>query len=219
MIVTIDGPAGSGKSTAARGLAERLGVRFLDTGAMYRAVAHSCLRAGIDLAETQAVAEHARDLQITFDGQRVFCNGEEVTEEIRTNEVTQASSKVAVNPGVREAMAILQRRAVDNRDTVTEGRDQGTVVFPQAEFKFFLTADDALRAARRKQDLEAKGAAVSQSDVLAELRERDERDQRRDIAPLRPADDAVVIDTSTMTIDETIAEMEQVIRSRSGGTP
>ncbi|MFQ5731687.1 MAG: (d)CMP kinase [Planctomycetaceae bacterium] len=212
MIITIDGPAGSGKSTAARVLADCLGYRFLDTGAMYRSVAWACLQAGMDLTDEARVAECARGLRIRFEDQRVLCDGADVTERIRTAEVTQAASVVALNPGVRDAMAELQRRAVDGNDIVTEGRDQGTVVFPQAEFKFFLTARDEVRAERRRRDLQAQGVEVSRREMLARLKERDERDQGRAVAPLKPAEDAVVIDTSEMSIEGMLSQMEAIVR-------
>jgi CMP/dCMP kinase len=214
MIVTIDGPAGSGKSTAARMLAKRLGIRFLDTGAMYRAVALACLRAGIDPADEPAAGTLAKSLRIEFDRarDRILCDGEDVTDSIRTTAVTTASSKVAMIPAVRAAMVKLQRRAAEGQDIVSEGRDQGTVVFPGAEFKFFLTASDEVRADRRRHDLHAAGTSISRADMLAELRERDERDKRRTVAPLRPADDAVVIDTSHLSVEQMLAEMERVIR-------
>jgi CMP/dCMP kinase len=215
MIVTIDGPAGSGKSTAARMLAKRLGIRFLDTGAMYRTVALACLRAGIDPADEPAVSEFAGSLRIAFDRarDRILCNGEDVTDSIRTTEITNVSSKVAMIPAVRAAMVKLQRRVAEGQNIVCEGRDQGTVVFPDAEFKFFLTASDEVRADRRRRDHHASGDAISREDMLAQLRERDERDQRRNVAPLRPAEDAIIIDTSDLTVEQMIAEMEQTIRS------
>ena len=215
MIVTIDGPAGSGKSTAARMLAKRLGIRFLDTGAMYRAVALECLRAGIDPADEPAAGKLAQSLWIEFDREqdRILCNGEDVTDSIRTTEVTNASSKVALIPAVRSAMVTLQRKAAAGDDIVSEGRDQGTVVFPEAEFKFFLTASDEVRADRRRRDLHASGDAISREDMLAQLRERDERDKGRPVAPLRPADDAVVIDTSDHSVEQMLAEMERIIRA------
>jgi cytidylate kinase len=217
MIVTIDGPAGSGKSTAARMLAQRLGIRFLDTGAMYRAVALACLRAGIDPADEAAIGRLAGELRIEFADSRIVCDGEDVTDSIRTTEVTNASSKVALIPDVRTAMVRLQRRAAEGQSIVTEGRDQGTVVFPGAEFKFFLTASDEVRAERRRADLKLAGTPVSRDDMLAQLRERDERDQRRNVAPLRPADDAVIMDTSDQSVEQMLAEMERIIRT--GGTP
>lgn len=218
MIVTIDGPAGSGKSTAARMLAMRLGIRFLDTGAMYRAVALAGLRARIDPADEPAVGRLAGELQIEFERERILCDGEDVSDSIRTSEITNASSKVALIPEVRAAMVRLQRRAAQGENIVTEGRDQGTVVFPEAEFKFFLTANDEVRAERRLRDHHATGDAISRKEMLAQLRERDERDKGRAIAPLRPADDAVVIDTSDLSVEEMLAEMERTIAGgrRSG---
>ena len=147
MIITIDGPAGSGKSTAARALAERLGFQFLDTGAMYRVVTFVCLREQIDLHDEPAVSARAGHISIRFDGSRVFANDEEVTDAIRTVQVTQGTSIVAVNSNVRGLLTSLQRQAAVGLDIVTEGRDQGTVAFPDAECKFFLTASPEERAA------------------------------------------------------------------------
>lgn len=214
MIVTIDGPAGSGKSTAARELARRLGFDFLDTGAMYRGVALACLGRSVDLDDEEAVGEIARHISIVFPGNRVFVDGEDVTEEIRTPEVTQASSVVAANRHVRSELAELQRKAAAGRNIVSEGRDQGTVVFPEAECKFFLTADPAERALRRQRDLAQRGRDVPLDDVVAQLRDRDQRDETRTVAPLRPAADAVRIDTSRMSPEEVLATVERIVRDR-----
>lgn len=214
MIVTIDGPAGSGKSTAARGLAERLGFRFLDTGAMYRAVACACLQADVPLTDESRVARLAEHLQISFENGRVLLDGTDVTSEIRTVDVTRGASIVAVNAGVRDALARMQRDVADGRNIVTEGRDQGTFVFPDAGCKFFLTASDVVRAMRRRADLQAAGVDITLDEMLAQLRERDRRDEGRQIAPLKPADDAVVLDTSGMNQDDMLDEMERRVRTR-----
>ena len=212
MIVTIDGPAGSGKSTAARGLAERLGFRFLDTGAMYRAVGWACVTNDVDANDAARVAAIARDGEVTFDNGRIFWNGEDITDHIRTEEVTHAASVVAINPDVREAMARLQRREAEASNIVTEGRDQGTHVFPNAKCKFFLTADAAKRADRRREDLRAAGKEITADAMQAQLRDRDDRDSQRAVAPLKPADDAIVIDTSAMTVEQMLDELERRVR-------
>lgn len=214
MIVTIDGPAGSGKSTAARQLAARLGFRFLDTGAMYRAVALECVSRGVPPESEQAVAEIADRLRIELPDDRVLVDGRDVTEAIRSPETTAAASFVAVHPEVRRALVRLQREAAAGRHVVSEGRDQGTVVFPDAECKFFLTADAEVRARRRWSELLGQGREVAFEELLASIRDRDERDEQRAVAPLKPAVDAVVIDTSHRSIDEVLAELERIVRDR-----
>lgn len=214
MIVTIDGPAGTGKSTAARGLAARLGFNFLDTGAMYRAVAWSCLQRGLDCQDASAAAEVARSIEIAFDGSRTLIGGRDASAEIRSGEATRDASVVAQHAEVRAHLVNEQRRLADVGDFVCEGRDQGTVAFPDAECKFFLTADPCERAARRQQELAAKGEEVLIDVLLAEQAARDERDASRDVAPLRPADDAIVIDTTAMTSGVVVDLLEQHVRER-----
>lgn len=216
MIVTIDGPAGSGKSTAARGVAARLGFDFLDTGAMYRAVALRCLEAGVDLGDPTAAAEIARKTDIQALGTTVMSDGVDVTEAIRTPDVARAASVVAVNPEVRIALVALQRKAAKGRNIVTEGRDQGTVVFPDAECKFYVTADPAERARRRQQELESKGTTVSLEETLDEIRSRDARDKSRDVAPLKQADDAIRVDTTGRSADDVLTFLVTTVRERMG---
>jgi cytidylate kinase len=217
MIVTIDGPAGSGKSTAARQLAERLGFDFLDTGAMYRAVALHSLALGVDLNDVERIAQIAHRMEIDAVGPIVLVDGRDVTAAIRTPEVTSAASQVAAIPEVRTAMVRLQRKAAEGRDVVSEGRDQGTVVFPNAECKFYLTADPNERARRRRLELAAQGEQIAFEDLLRQILERDTRDETRDTAPLRAADDALRIDTSNLSPDETVRHMEAVVREKIGG--
>jgi CMP/dCMP kinase len=214
MIVTIDGPAGSGKSTAARRLAERLGFDFLDTGAMYRAVALAVLTSGIDVSDTERVAQISRGLEIEALGPTVRSDGRDVTAAIRSPEVTSAASQVAAIPDVRTALVRLQRKAAKGRNVVSEGRDQGTVVFPDAECKFYLTADANERARRRQLELAAQGENIAFDDLLRQILERDTRDATRETAPLRAADDAVRIDTSHLSPDEMVARMEAVVREK-----
>src|SRR5688500_3702743 len=175
MVVTIDGPAGTGKSTAARNLAARLGFHFLDTGAMYRVVAWSCLNRGVHPADGGSAAQVAASTQIEFDGERTLADGNEVTAAIRTAEVTHAASVVAQIPEVRAELVRQQRRIAAGRDIVCEGRDQGTVAFPHAEHKFFLTAEPLERARRRRQELAEKGQDVPLETLLAEQTDRDAR--------------------------------------------
>ena len=212
MIVTIDGPAGAGKSTVARSLAARLGFCFLDTGAMFRVVALKCLREKVDLEDAAAVAATARSVTISFPDQRVCADEEDVTEQIRSPEVTQAASVVAMNDEVRSVLARLERQFAENADIVTEGRDQGSVVFPEAQCKFFLTADATKRAERRRLELQAQGRNVSAEEILAEIQERDHRDQTRSVAPLKPAEDAVLVDTSRMDSEAVLDRLVQVVR-------
>lgn len=212
MIVTIDGPAGSGKSTAARGLAARLGFDYLDTGAMFRAVALAFAGKSVDCGDPAAVERAVADIHLDLPPGRVLVNGDDVTDAIRTPEASQAASRVAVVPAVRRFLAAEQRRVAAGRDVVCEGRDQGTVVFPDAACKFFLTADPRARAARRHRELAAGGSAVTLDDVLAAQEERDARDAARALAPLRPAADAVVVDTTTTPPAAVLDRLEEVVR-------
>ena len=214
MIVTIDGPAGSGKSTAARGLAARLGFRFLDTGAMYRVVTLACLQGGIDLADEGAVAEVARRVRIRFDDHRVFADDEDVADAIRTLEVTQGTRFVAANTAVRERLADLQRKAAEGLNVVSEGRDQGTVVFTLAECKFFLTAAPRERALRRHYDLAKRGELVPVDELLEQQADRDRRDELREVGPLKSASDAIHFDTSALSSSEVLERLERIVRQR-----
>ncbi|HAA61069.1 MAG TPA: (d)CMP kinase [Planctomycetaceae bacterium] len=212
MIVTIDGPAGSGKSTAARGLAQRLGFDYIDTGAMYRAVAHSCLASDIDTTDRASVTERAAELRIGFDGQDVLLDGINISAAVRSPSISEAASRVAQHPGVRAEMVRQQQAMVRERDMVTEGRDQGTEVFPDAECKFFLEASAEVRAVRRQEELLARGVEVPLEETLEQIRQRDHRDRTREISPLRPADDAIVIDSSELTADGVLDRFEAHVR-------
>ena len=212
MIVTIDGPAGSGKSTAARGLAQRLGFDYIDTGAMYRAVAHSCLASDIDTTDRASVTERAAELWIGFDGQDVLLDGINISAAVRSPSISEAASRVAQHPGVRAEMVRQQQAMVRERDMVTEGRDQGTEVFPDAECKFFLEASAEVRAVRRQEELLARGVEVPLEETLEQIRQRDHRDRTREISPLRPANDAIVIDSSELTADGVLDRFEAHVR-------
>ena len=214
MIVTIDGPAGAGKSSAARGLAQRLGFMFLDTGAMYRAVAYAARERGVDPDDEAELAALARRLSIDVNEQRVLLDGIDVTTAIRTMEVTLLTRHAASNAGVRAELVELQRRAAAGRNVVTEGRDQGTVAFPAAECKIFLTATPEERARRRMKDLESRGEIVDFSEVLARQEERDERDRTRAVGPLIKADDATEVITDGLSTPEVIDRLEQLVRTR-----
>lgn len=214
MVVAIDGPAGAGKSSAARALAGRIGFRFLDTGAMYRAVALAAQRRELDWNDTEALARLARELRIEVSESLVLLDGEDVTRVIRTLAVTTATHFAANNPAVRAHLVELQRRAAANDNIVTEGRDQGTVVFPHARCKIFLTASPRERAARRFADLTARGEHVSFDEVLAEQNQRDDRDAQREVGPLRPADDAIEIITDGLQPEEVVDRLEAIVRAR-----
>jgi cytidylate kinase len=218
MIVTIDGPAGAGKSTTARLLAQRLGFEFLDTGAMYRAVTLAALQAGIDLGDEQAREHLVARLRLEMPAGKVLLDGEDVTASIRSSEVTAASGAIADSPAVRRRLGELQRAIARGRNMVCEGRDQGTVVFPDAECKFFLVADARERARRRQSDLQARGESVSAEDVLHAQEERDRRDAARNLAPMVPAADAIVLDSTSLTLEDVVARMEQEVRRCRAGS-
>ncbi|MFO0844020.1 MAG: (d)CMP kinase [Gemmataceae bacterium] len=214
MIVTIDGPAGAGKSSAAKALAGRLGFEFLDTGAMYRAVALAATRAGVALDDHAALEALLVRVRLEMPAGRVVLDGEDVSGLIRTPEVSAGSSVVAASAAVRPRLAALQRRLAEGRDVVCEGRDQGTVVFPDAGCKFFLVADPEERLRRRARELEARGAAVDLDALRRDQAERDRRDAGRQLAPMRPADDAVLLDSTALTLEQVVGRMEQETRRR-----
>lgn len=214
MIVTIDGPAGAGKSTAARLLATGLQFAFLDTGAMYRAMAWVVLEAGIDPTEERAVIEAVEATQLEIEPERISVNGRDVTELIRVPAVTAASSAVAKIAGVRALLVTMQRQIARAGDYVCEGRDQGTVVFPDAIAKFFLTASAECRARRRLEDLRQRGIHSTMTEQLEQQAERDHRDQTRSTGPLVPADDAIVIDTTEIAVDQVVQRMKRLVEKR-----
>jgi cytidylate kinase len=214
MIVTIDGPAGAGKSSTARELATRLSFQFLDTGAMYRAVTWLCLKQGVDLANEAAVAAAARRGQFLFRSDCVVVDGVDVTREIRRSNVTNETRFVAANNLVRSHLVELQRKLAEGENVVSEGRDQGTIAFPAAECKFYLTADPLSRARRRQHDLAVNGEQVALDQILAQQEGRDQRDQNREYGALKPAPDAILIDTSELGFEEVVARMEEIVRRR-----
>ena len=223
LIVAIDGPAGAGKSTVARRLAESLGYVLVDTGAMYRTVALAASRAGVAWNDAERVASVARGIvgahSLTFErdaqlGIRVKLEAEDISEAIRTPDIAQGASTVSAHGEVRSVLLDLQRQAGKDGGVVLEGRDIGTVVFPKADVKFFLTASPEVRAKRRHEELVAKGQNVTFDETLADVKERDARDEGRAIAPLKRADDALLVDSTPMTIDETVAFMLTEVKKR-----
>jgi cytidylate kinase len=214
MIVTIDGPAGAGKSSAARELARRLGFRFLDTGAMYRAVTLAAKERGLDLADAGRLAELVGEICVELDGEHVRLDGRDVTKDIRTFDIMRSIQYAADNPAVRSQLVVWQRAAAEGHDVVTGGRDQGTVVFPEAKCKIFLTADEHERAERRFRDLAARGEQVSFDEVLAAQHLRDERDRTRAVGALVKADDAIEVSTTGLSPAEVVARLEDIVRSK-----
>lgn len=218
LIIAIDGPSGAGKSSVTRTLSERLGYRHIDTGAMFRVVALMSSRNGIDPSDEPAVAAVCKGLTIDFDpagaGNRIFANGEDVSDLIRSPEISLLTSKVAALPTVRQAMLEMQRKLGSSGGVVLEGRDIGTVVFPDAELKFFLTATPEERGRRRYEELKSKGVEVELSQTIAEVVERDRQDTVREHAPLRKAADAVEIDSTGISPDSVISLMIAEVNKR-----
>jgi cytidylate kinase len=219
-VVAIDGPAGSGKSTVARNLATRLGYTFLDTGALYRSVALIAQRRQIAWDDSTRLGGLARGLEIGFvtddDRVRVFADGADVTDNIRQPEISEGASRVSALPEVRAGLLEIQRRVAARANVVAEGRDIGTVVFPAAQAKFFLSATPETRARRRTLELQAAGRTAVFEEVLAEMLARDTRDSGRAVAPMRRAEDAVEIDSSGLTPEQVMERMLAVVRARGG---
>ncbi|QQS42951.1 MAG: (d)CMP kinase [Acidobacteriota bacterium] len=221
MIIAIDGPSGAGKSTLGKMLAKKLGLLYIDTGAMYRTVALYAIRGEIDTRDREAMTSAAESAEIGLSGNpdnlKVFLNGEDVSEAIRSAECGQAASVISTHTGVRRILVERQRRLGESAENgaVLDGRDIGTVVFPNADHKFFLTAKPEARAERRYSEDVAKGRAVSLEHTVREIEKRDERDSTREDSPLMIADDAVVIDTSEMEIGEVLERMISVVVGRS----
>jgi cytidylate kinase len=216
MIITLDGPAGAGKSSAARALAARLGWCYMDTGAMYRAVTLVALERGIPLADATAMAALAEEIRIEFRSGRVLVDGRDVSVEIRTERITAATRPVADAPPVRAAMKHIQRRMAEGLDIVTEGRDQGSEVFPQADVKVFVTASPEERARRRHREEQARGSGLSLGEVLAAQAVRDEGDRSRSVGAMRAADDAVVLETDGLAPEEVVDRLVALIEARRG---
>ena len=219
-MIAIDGPAGTGKSSVSRGLAKELGARYLDTGSMYRIATLAMLRAEVDLEDPEAIAAAAEvPLSVGFDPEveQTCLDGEDVSAQIRSDEVTRAVSAVSAVPAVRAHLVRLQRELAAGTDSVVvEGRDIGTVVLPDADVKIFLTASAETRARRRNDQNIAAGLADDYETVLADVRRRDHLDSTRAVSPLRPAEDALIVDTSDMTQAEVIAHLRDLVKERTG---
>lgn len=216
MIITIDGPAGVGKGTIAKIISKSLGFKYLDSGAMYRALALFADLNGVSDNDSDRLKKILIDLHIQFiedeEGERVLLNTDDVTEDIRTNEISTLASKFAANDIVRKILREMQRRMIKDKDYIAEGRDMGTYVFPDAKYKFYLDADLKIRAKRRADQLkEILGINMNEENVAKEISNRDNLDMTRESCPLHPAADAVIIDTSNMTIDEVVLKIKTVI--------
>ncbi|MHC4595897.1 MAG: (d)CMP kinase [Planctomycetota bacterium] len=219
LVITIDGPAASGKSTVARLLAQRLGASFLDTGAMYRAVTLAATRAGVDMSDEEKLLDvvETSDFQFSVkEGKMVVgINGADVSEQLRNPEITANARHIASAPRVREKLVEMQRQfAAGEEKIVTEGRDQGTVAFGDADIKFYLTAEPSERARRRQAELRAKGLSESLEKVQTAIEERDKSDQSRTVGPLKPADDAIVVDSTDLSIEEVVEKLLSCVKEK-----
>lgn len=218
LIIAIDGPSGAGKSTITKLLSQRLGYINIDTGAMYRTLALMVKRAGVSLEDDDGLQHVCNGVSIVFErnngGYRVVANGEDVSDAIRTPEISLLTSAVSTKKVVREIMTRMQREMGKEGWVVLEGRDIGTVVFPDADVKFFLSASVEERGRRRYEELKAKGEEVSLEQTIADVARRDEQDSNREHAPLRKAEDAIELDSTALSIEDVLAEMEKVIKSR-----
>lgn len=216
MIIAIDGPAASGKSTTSRGVATRMGITYLDTGAMYRAITLGLMEHGVSFKALGSITEFLDTVNIYFgdsnSGNKIFLNDRSVTDQIRSSTVTEKVSEVSAINVVRDSMVQIQREIADNTDCVLEGRDIGTVVFPNADFKFFLVAGLKIRALRRQKDLNKIGEKKTIDEIKADIRLRDELDTNRDNSPLLKAKDAIEIDTGLLTVDEQIDKIVSIIK-------
>ena len=213
-VVAIDGPAGAGKSTVARALARRLGYRFLDTGGMYRAVAWSVRHAGLPPVDGPALRRHLAALSITVEGERIRIDGRDVTDELRTPELTELTSRLTTLAAVRDAVTPLQRALAARGGIILEGRDTGTVVCPDAEVKFYLDASLETRVQRRWEDLARSGVRQDRARVRTQVEARDRQDTERALAPLRRAPEAIVVDTSALTVDQVVDIMADAVVGR-----
>ena len=215
MIIAIDGPAGSGKSTVAQLIASRLNFKYIETGSMYRAVAWKAQKAGIDPEDRERIAEVARDISIEFqpgtERQKVMVDGEDLTPVLKTETIGRLAAIVAANKAVREIMVVQQQNMGRNGNVVMDGRDIGTVVFPDADKKFFMVADQKERAQRRHEEIKAKSPEVTFEKIYEQLQQRDYEDENREVSPLVPAKDSIRLDTTRMSIEDVVAQMIEMI--------
>ena len=220
LTIAIDGPSGAGKSTAAKGLAKRLGYVYIDTGAMYRAVAFEAQEKGKNFEDEEALYRWVSSLRITFsekeEGTHIYCNGDDVTQKIRSPEMSLLASEISKRRGVREALVEMQRQMGEGGGVVLEGRDTGTVVFPNADVKFYLDARPEERARRRYEELSMKGVTVQFDETLEEVIRRDENDMNRTLSPLRKDENAFLIDSTRRSAEEVIEEMVRVVQEEAG---
>ncbi len=219
LTIAIDGPSGAGKSTAAKGLARRLGYLYIDTGAMYRAVAFEAREKGRNFEDEESLRRWVSSLKLTFserkDETHIYCNGDDLTQKIRSPEMSLLASEISKRRGVREALVEMQRQMGKRGGVVLEGRDTGTVVFPDADVKFYLDARPEERARRRYEELSRKGVKVQFDGTLEEVIRRDENDMNRALSPLRKAEDAVLIDSTRRSAEEVIEEMVRIVQEEA----
>ncbi|MBN1332306.1 MAG: (d)CMP kinase [Synergistales bacterium] len=215
-VITIDGPSGAGKSTVARLLAARLGIRYLDSGAIYRAVAYVLDKNGVPPEDGAELREALAKLTIHMEDAFITVNGKDVTDKIRTPYVSAIASKYSSLPVVRQSLLMIQRQQAGESGLVAEGRDMGTVIFPDADVKFYLIANDKVRAERRWKELREKGQEVELDFIMGQIQKRDNSDSSRKTAPLKAAEDSVIFDTSELNIQEVIEGLAEIIRSRTG---
>lgn len=212
MIIAIDGPAGAGKSTVAKKISEILGYLFIDTGAIYRAITYSLIKDGIELNDREALETYLKSIDLVYTSEHIYFQGTVIDNEIRENNISSKTSDYSKNPVIRSFATNFQRKLAENNNVVMEGRDIGTVVFPNADFKFFLNASHEVRGHRRYQELKNSGKDVSLSETIEAIRTRDKNDSNRELAPLKKAADAVEIDTSNIGIDQVIDTIIEYVR-------
>lgn len=213
-VIAIDGPGGAGKSTIARLVAAKLGITYVDTGAMYRAAAVFLNRQGIDKDDDKSIEKAVSDMNITFSNERVLLNGEDVSKKIRENDVSKMASEYSANPAVRDKLTALQRQMGKTVSLVMDGRDIGSNVFKDAKYKFYLTASPEIRAERRYKELKERGEQIEFGKILEDIKTRDDRDMNRKLNPLKIADGAVLVDSTDINIDEVVEEILSNIKER-----